>query len=71
VGLDLAKRTIEVCIVQEGSSGIERVSGVKTDGKGRERLARLLWGSYIVGMEAYTSAFLLARYVNAEVGCEV
>jgi transposase len=50
---------------------IERTSGVKTDGKGRERLARLLRESDVVGMEACCTAFLLARYLKAEVGCEV
>ena len=71
VGLDLAKRTMEVCIVQDGEAGVRRVSGMKTDGKGRERLARLLGESDVVGMEAGGYAFLLARYLKAEVGCTV
>jgi transposase len=71
VGLDLAKRTMEVCVVQDGTSGVERASGMKTDGKGRERLARRLRKSDVVGMEACAYAFLLARYLQREAGCTV
>jgi transposase len=71
VGLDLAKRTMEVCVVKDGEAGAERVSGMKTDGKGRERLARLLRKSDVVGMEACAYAFLLARRLKREVGCTV
>jgi transposase len=71
VGLDLAKRTMEVCIVQDGEAGVKRVSGMKTDGKGRERLAGLLRENDVVGMEACAYAFLLARYLKAETGCTV
>jgi transposase len=71
VGLDLGKRTMEGCIVTDGQSGVERVSGMKTDGKGRERLARLVRASDVVGMEACAYAFLLARYLQAETGCVV
>ena len=56
MGLDLAKRTMEVCIVTDGETGLERVSRMKTDGK---------------GMEACAYAFVLARYLLAEVGCVV
>jgi transposase len=71
VGLDLAKRTMEVCVVKDGETGVERASGMKTDGKGRERLARLLRETDVVGMEACAYAFLLARYLQEEVGCTV
>jgi transposase len=71
VGLDLAKRTMEVCIVQDGEAGVKRESGMKTGGKGRERLAGLLRESDVVGMEACGYAFLLARYLQAETGCAV
>ena len=70
-GIDLAKRTLEVCMVTDGKSGVERVSGMKTDGKGRERLARLLRESDVVGMEVCTYAFMLKRYLMAEAGCVV
>ena len=71
VGLDLAKRTMEVCIAQDGLAVLNRVSGMKTDGKGRERLAGLLRNSDVVGMEACAYAFVLARYLLAKVGCVV
>ncbi|MDR0599149.1 MAG: hypothetical protein LBG84_03580 [Treponema sp.] len=48
VGLHLAKRTMEVCVVKDGQPAIERESGVKTDGKGIERL---LTKNDVVGME--------------------
>ena len=65
-GLDLAKRMMEVCIVTDGETGVERVSGMKTDAKGWERPARLLRKSDVVGMEACAYEFLLA-----EAGCVV
>ena len=34
VGLDLAKRMMEVCIVTGGETGVKRVSGMKTGGNG-------------------------------------
>ena len=71
VGLDLAKRTMEVCIAQSGQTGLKRVSGMKTDAKGRERLAGLLRESDVVGMEACAYAFVLARYLQEEAGCTV
>jgi hypothetical protein len=58
VGLDLAKRTMEVCIVQDDEDGVKRMSGMKTDGKGRERLAGLLRESDVIGMEDCADAFL-------------
>jgi hypothetical protein len=62
---------MEACIAQDGEAGVKRVSGMKTGGKGRERLARLLRESGVTGMEACARAFLLARYLKAETGCEV
>jgi hypothetical protein len=49
VGLDLTTRTMEVCMVKDGQSAIEQASGMKTDGKSRERLARLLTKTDVVG----------------------
>jgi transposase len=53
VGLDMAKRIVEVCVAQDGEAAIERASGKKTDAKGREHLARMLTKTGLVGMEAY------------------
>ena len=68
-GLDLAKRTMEVCIATDGGAGMEQAGGMKTGGKGQERPARLLRKSGAAGMEAY--AFVPARYLPAEAGCAV
>jgi hypothetical protein len=51
VGLDLAKRTVEVCILSPDNPS-RRMSGIKTDEKGRARLAALLDKDDAVGMEA-------------------
>jgi hypothetical protein len=67
VGLDLAKRSIEVRILGEGE-GSERHGGVKTDGKDRERPASLLRKDDVVGREACSVAFLLGRYLRETAG---
>jgi transposase len=64
----VAKRTVEVCVVK---AGVERMSGMRTDGKRRERLSRLLRKGDVVGMEAWAYAFVPARYLKREVGCTV
>ena len=71
MGLDIAKRTMEVCIVQDGEASVQRVSRMKTNRKGRERLARLLRGSEVAEMEAGAYAFRLARYPQEAIGCVV
>ena len=71
VGLDLAKRTMEVCIHSEEKTENQRHSGVKTDENGRKRLAKLLKRTDVVGMEACSYAFMLSRYLEKEVGCVV
>jgi transposase len=70
IGLDLAKRTVEVCIRCEGELP-QRMSGIRTDEQGRERLASLLRSDDVVGMEACSIAFLLGRYLRNTVGCTV
>lgn len=70
IGLDLAKRTVEVCIRCEGELS-QRMSGIRTDEQGRERLASLLLSDDVVGMEACSIAFLLGRYLRNTVGCTV
>jgi transposase len=71
MGLGAAKRTMELCIVTDGEAGVERASRMKTGEKGRKRSARLLRESDVAGTEACASAFLLARYLQAESGCTV
>jgi transposase len=69
VGIDLAKRTMEVCIL-EGNT-ITR-HGLKTDAKGRGMLLRrLLRKSDVVAMEACCCWTTLTREIKREVGCEV
>lgn len=70
VGIDLAKRTMEVCIVTEGVEKIER-HGLKTDTKGRETLCRLLRKSDKIAVEVCGFANSLVRQINREVGCRV
>ena len=70
VGLDLAKRTMEVCIFSDEEDNLS-LSGVKTDESGRRRLARLLKQNDVVGMEACSYAFMLKRFIDKEVGCTV
>jgi transposase len=68
VGIDLAKRTMEICIVE--GKNIER-HGLKTDESGRIMLARLLRKSDVVGYEVSSYGNFLARILQKEVGCKV
>jgi hypothetical protein len=58
VGIDLAKRTMEVCILDGGK--IER-HGLKTDEKGLQILALLLRTTDIVGYEVCGYGNRMAR----------
>jgi hypothetical protein len=69
VGVDLAKKSMEVCVLQEGKLA-ERAS-YRTDAVGRRRLASSLRKSDTVAMEACSLAFVLARQLKREVGCRV
>jgi transposase len=69
VGIDLAKRTMEVCIVSDGQP-IKR-HGFKTDEEGRKMLCRLLKKTDTVALEVCSYATVLVRIVNREVGCKV
>jgi transposase len=68
VGIDLAKRTMEVCIVEDKK--IER-HALSTDEKGRKILALLLRKSDAVGYEVCSYGNRLARILQKEVGCQV
>jgi transposase len=70
VGLDLAKKTLEVCIVCDGAKPL-RYSGIKSDATGRNRLAGLLRPGDVVAMEASGYAFMLTRFLERPVGCAV
>jgi transposase len=68
VGIDLAKRTMEVCIL-EGKK--IRWHGLTTDEKGRQTLVQLLRKSDEVGYEVCSYGNRLARTLQNEVGCQV
>lgn len=69
VGIDLAKRTMEVRILQDDHAAI--AWNQKTDQEGLERLAKKLTHSDLVAFEACGTAFPLARFLMKQVGCEV
>jgi hypothetical protein len=66
--LDLVKRTVEVCMRCEGAK-LPGTSGIRTDEKGRERLASLLCQDDVAGREACSIAFLPGRYLRDTAGC--
>jgi transposase len=70
VGIDLAKRSMQVCAVGTESAAIER-RGLLTDEKGRRMLCAFLRKEDIVGMEVCGYAYKLARILKKQVGCEV
>lgn len=69
VGIDLGKRTYEMCIVdQEG--GIVRTGG-KTDFAGIDRLCEKLEADDAFVIEACSLAFRIERVIRKSVGCKV
>jgi hypothetical protein len=58
VGIDLAKKSMEVCILEEG---VITRHGMKTDRAGRRRLLRILRKTDTVGMELDGTKFRLLR----------
>ena len=70
VGIDLAKRDMKVCAVQEGNAVIERCE-MKTDEKGRRMLCSFLRREDVVAMEVCGYANMLTRILMKQVGCEV
>jgi transposase len=69
VGVDLAKRSMEVCILTE--DGKPKRCSYRTDAGGRQRLASALRKSDRVAVEACSLAFVLSRELEREVGCRV
>jgi transposase len=68
VGIDLAKRTMEVCILEGKKIGRH---GLTTDKKGLRILIRLLRKTDEVGYEACSYGSRMARIMQNEVGCKV
>lgn len=69
VGIDLGKRTYVACAISLGGS-LERWHG-KTDGAGCGRLTGRLRRGDVVGVEAGTTAFHIARRLNSVGGVRV
>jgi len=69
VGIDLGKRTYEMCIVDQKGK-ITRTGG-KTDFAGIERLCEKLNGDDAVAIEACNLAFRMERAIRKSVGCKV
>jgi transposase len=74
VGIDLGKRTYEVAIVGSNlrfARGGVTLSNGKTTVEGRQALYRKLEAGDKVALEAGNLAFLMAKEIQAAVGCEV
>ena len=69
VGIDLGKRTYNVAIV--GKSGKPAMSNGKTFEAGRQSLYKRLRRTDTVGLEAGNMAFIMAKEIEASVGCRV
>jgi transposase len=69
VGIDLAKRTMEVRFMKDGEKTIAWNS--KTDVIGREKLYAKLRKEDIVGIEACSLAFVIAREIKEKTEAEV
>ena len=68
VGIDLGKRTYEVAIVRK--SGVTKSNG-KTFVAGRQALYKKLRATDKVALEAGNMAFIIAKELEAAVGCRV
>ncbi|MDR1447047.1 MAG: hypothetical protein LBI90_09155, partial [Treponema sp.] len=68
VGIDLAKRTMEVCVLD--GNKIER-HGLTTDKKGQTLLVQLVRKTDVVGYEVCRYGNRLARMLEQETGCTV
>jgi transposase len=69
VGIDLGKRTYEVAIV--GKGGKVTMSNGKTYVSGRQNLYKKLRSGDKVALEAGNMAFIMAKEIEAAVGCRV
>jgi len=69
VGIDLGKRAYEVAIV--GKGGKTAMSNGKTYVEGRQKLYKKLLPTDKVALEAGNLAFIIAKEIEASVGCTV
>lgn len=70
IGIDLAKRSMEICILSAANKAPVRTS-YRTDAAGCARLAKLVRQEDLVAMEACAFAFVLTRRLTRETGCRV
>jgi len=68
VGIDLGKRSYEAAFVEKGAV---KKSGGKTYTEGRQALYKKLKSSDKVALEACSMAFVMAKEMEAAVGCRV
>ena len=64
IGIDLAKKSMELCILCEGQAAVK--SSYKTDAGGRTRLCANLKASDTVAIEACALAFVLDRQLERD-----
>jgi transposase len=69
VGIDLGKRTYEMAIV--GKGGKVTMNNGKTYTEGRQKLYKKLQLTDKVALEAGSLAFIMAKEIEASVGCQV
>ena len=69
VGIDLAKRTMEVRFIDNASDRVKKWNG-KTDWRGRARLYKQLQSGDLVAMEACSLAFVMAREIMEQTEAE-
>jgi len=69
VGIDIGKRTYEVAIV--GANGKVTMSNGRTTVEGRQKLYQKLVSTDKVALEAGNLAFIIAKELQAAVGCEI
>jgi len=69
VGIDLGKRTYEMAIV--GANGNETMSNGRTTVEGRHALYQKLTAQDKVALEAGNLSFIMAKELEAAVGCEI
>jgi transposase len=69
VGIDLGKRTYEMAIV--GEKGKVTMSNGRTTIEGRQKLYKKLTSQDEVALEAGNLAFIMAKELQAAVGCEI
>lgn len=69
VGLDLGKRTYEMCII-ESNGKVIKTNGT-TNPRGRKALYKKLKASDRVAIEVCALAMVMAKEIEKEVGCEV